>query len=151
MCIDVKCHTQFDQVKRWTLGYFFFLPQKVKGNKVYSCKHAKYSLYGGRGHIFYAILFLFQVKRDCPKLTQRDSPLSSRNCTKLKISSKDSAGRISSTTDSEASHHETLQHLDDKIIGQHGGELLFHYPDTIKKGRIFGLIVQETQVWLIPF
>lgn len=37
-------------------------------------------------------------------------------------------------------------HLDDKIIGQHGGKLLFNFSDTIKNGKIFGLVVQETQV-----
>uniref|UniRef100_A0A8W8NXW9 Uncharacterized protein n=1 Tax=Magallana gigas TaxID=29159 RepID=A0A8W8NXW9_MAGGI len=88
----------------------------------------------------------FLVKRDSPKLNQSYSPLSSRTRTKIKINFEDSAEQISSTTNTEAAHGKTVLHLDDKIIGQHGGELLFHFSDTIKKGKIFGLVVQETQV-----
>nr|XP_034322714.1 uncharacterized protein LOC109620818 [Crassostrea gigas] len=93
-----------------------------------------------------SVVAVFKVKRDSPKLNQSYSPLSSRTRTKIKINFEDSAEQISSTTNTEAAHGKTVLHLDDKIIGQHGGELLFHFSDTIKKGKIFGLVVQETQV-----
>ncbi|XP_062599410.1 uncharacterized protein LOC134260893 isoform X2 [Saccostrea cucullata] len=93
-----------------------------------------------------SVIAVCEVKRDSPKLNQSSSPLSSRTRTKMKINVEVSAEQISSTTNTEVAHHKTVLHLDDKIIGQHGGELLFHFSDTIKNGKIFGLVVQETQV-----
>ncbi|KAK3093368.1 hypothetical protein FSP39_014638 [Pinctada imbricata] len=99
-----------------------------------------------RGTQHPSVVAVCEVKRDSPKLKHCNSPLSSRTRTKLKIDYEDLTDQISSTTDFDATLYKTPLHLDDRIIGQHGGELLFHYPDTIKKGKIFGLIVQETQV-----
>ncbi|XP_052678011.1 uncharacterized protein LOC128159019 isoform X2 [Crassostrea angulata] len=93
-----------------------------------------------------SVVAVCEVKRDSPKLNQSCSPLNSRTCTDIKINFENSAEQISSTTNTEASHNKTVLHLDDKIIGQHGGKLLFHFSDTIKNGKIFGLVVQETQV-----
>eukprot|EP00105_Crassostrea_gigas_P025245 XP_011445751.1 PREDICTED: uncharacterized protein LOC105341109 [Crassostrea gigas] len=93
-----------------------------------------------------SVVAVCEVKKDSPKLNQSYSPLNSRTLTDNKINFENSAEQVSSTTNKEASHHKTVMYLDDKIIGQHGGKLLFHFSDTIKNGKIFGLVVQETQV-----
>ncbi|KAK3103034.1 hypothetical protein FSP39_015928 [Pinctada imbricata] len=88
-----------------------------------------------------SVVAVCKVQRDGPQMNQCDLQLNNRIQKKVK-----SDIVVSSPTSSEASLHQMPQHLDERIVGQHGGELLFHYPDTIKRGKICGLIVQETQV-----
>lgn len=39
-----------------------------------------------------------------------------------------------------------LPHLSDKLIGQHGGELLINYHQSNRYNLIIGMVVQQTQV-----
>ncbi|XP_061179273.1 uncharacterized protein LOC133187898 isoform X2 [Saccostrea echinata] len=97
-----------------------------------------------------SVVAVCKVKKAGPQLDDKTSPQISKPRTKSKIK-EISSMEVSSSSKSDIpalSEHkpEVCQHLDDGLIGQHGGELLFHFPETIKKEKIFGLIVQETQV-----
>lgn len=51
-----------------------------------------------------------------------------------------------SSTASENGHCPIIAQLSEKLIGQHCGELLLKYSQSIGYGSIFGMVVQQTQV-----
>ena len=77
-----------------------------------------------------------------------DSPPSSktrRKTTEIEVH------EVSSTTSKrQQSKMSIFSHLSEKVIGQHCGELLFNYSQSIGHGYIFGIVVQQTQVSSLP-
>ena len=69
-----------------------------------------------------------------------DSPPSS------KTRGKTTEIEVSSTTSKGQKRKMSLLQLSEKVIGQHCGELLFNYSQSIGHGYIFGIVVQQTQV-----
>lgn len=51
-----------------------------------------------------------------------------------------------SSTASENRHYPIISQLSEEMIGQHCGELLLKYSQSIGHGSIFGIVVQQTQV-----
>lgn len=59
----------------------------------------------------------------------------------------------SSTAQTDSSRVENIipSHISDKLLGQHGGELLLYYEHSIHQERVIGMIVQETKVSLMYY
>lgn len=70
-----------------------------------------------------------------------ESPPSSK--TRKKTAEIDQA-EVSSTSKQE--HNQSITQLSENLIGQHCGELLFKYSQSIGHSSIFGIVVQQTQV-----
>lgn len=51
-----------------------------------------------------------------------------------------------SSTASEIGHRPIITQLSEEMIGQHCGELLLKYSQSIGHGSIFGIVVQQTEV-----
>lgn len=97
------------------------------------------------------------MKKERPVLAESKSNTSPRSRkTREKTKSKqkplaDSCSEISSSSVTLGSNA-GLPHLSDKLIGQHGGELLFKYHRSNRCNLIIGMVVQQTQVnFLILF
>ena len=76
-----------------------------------------------------------------------DSPPSSktrRKTTEIEIH------EVSSTTSKRQQSKKSILQLSEKVIGEHCGELLFNYSQSIGHGYIFGIVVQQTQVSSLP-
>lgn len=51
-----------------------------------------------------------------------------------------------SSTESENGHCPIIVQLSKELIGQHCGELLLNYSQSVGHGSIFGIVVQQTEV-----
>lgn len=105
------------------------------------------------------IIIFLQVKKErpiiadsksnpSPESKSNPSPESSTKRGKTKNKQKlsaDSCSEISSSSVTLGSNA-GLPHLSDKLIGQHGGELLFNYHQSNRCNLIIGMVVQQTQV-----
>lgn len=83
-----------------------------------------------------------------PESKSNPSPESSTKRGKTKNKQKlsaDSCSEISSSSVTLGSNA-GLPHLSDKLIGQHGGELLFNYHQSNRCNLIIGMVVQQTQI-----
>nr|XP_022303302.1 uncharacterized protein LOC111110929 isoform X2 [Crassostrea virginica] len=90
------------------------------------------------------IVAVCEVTKDKPvPVSTYDSPPSSktrRKTTEIEVH------EVSSTTSKGQQSKMSILQLSEKVIGQHCGELLFNYSQSIGHGYIFGIVVQQTQV-----
>ena len=76
-------------------------------------------------------------------VSSNDSPTSSKTRRKT---AEIEVHEVSSTTSKGQQSKMSLLQLSEKVIGQHCGELLLNYSQSIGHGSIFGIVVQQTQV-----
>ncbi|XP_065932032.1 uncharacterized protein [Magallana gigas] len=89
------------------------------------------------------IVAVCEVKKNkpLPSPMNTESPPSSK--TRKKTAEIDQA-EVSSTSKQE--HNQSITQLSENLIGQHCGELLFKYSQSIGHSSIFGIVVQQTQL-----
>ncbi|KAK3102595.1 hypothetical protein FSP39_012476 [Pinctada imbricata] len=94
------------------------------------------------------VVAVVEVKRERGIMKEFSvSPPSSKTRNKLKEKEMEFAVSSSSNTEKLRPHiSKIMGHLDDNLIGQHGGELLFLSQNSFRENKVFGIIVQETMV-----